>query len=48
MEILCSVWKWARDQGRYDIHDRRYYLTPIDIKNLSQRYKANKRFNLMI
>lgn len=31
MEILCKVWRWARDQGKYDIHDRRYYLTPLRI-----------------
>lgn len=39
MEILCKVWRWARDQGKYDIHDRRYYLTPVDVKNICQRYK---------
>lgn len=44
MEILCKVWRWARDQGKYDIHDRRYYLTPVDVKNICQRYKSNKRF----
>lgn len=44
MDILCKVWRWARDQGKYDIHDRRYYLTPVDVKNICQRYKSNKRF----
>lgn len=46
MEILCKVWRWARDQGKYDIHDRRYYLTvsSVDVKNICQRYKSNKRF----
>lgn len=44
MDILCKVWRWARDQGKYDIHDRRYYLTPVDVKNICHRYKSNKRF----
>ncbi|CAG2234359.1 unnamed protein product [Mytilus edulis] len=45
MEILCKAWKWARDQGHFDVHDRRYYLTPVDIKNICQRYKMDKRIH---
>ncbi|CAG2198936.1 unnamed protein product [Mytilus edulis] len=43
MEILCKAWKWARVQRHFDVHDRRYYLTPVDIKNICQRYKMDKR-----
>ena len=43
MEILCKAWKWARDQGQMDVNDRKYYLTPADIKNICQRYKMRKR-----
>ncbi|CAC5372458.1 unnamed protein product [Mytilus coruscus] len=43
MQILCMAWKWARDHGKTDVHDRRYFVSPQDIKYFSQQYKMKHR-----
>lgn len=46
MQILCMAWKWARDHGKTDVHDRRYFVSPQDIKCFSQQYKMKHRYTL--
>ena len=40
MEILSKIWLWTRSNGIYDVHDRRFYFTPTDIKNIQMQEKV--------
>lgn len=44
MDIIVKCWQWARSRGYNNFHDRRYYLSPVDVQNICQTYRQQKRY----